>query len=352
MSFINKPKVAHPSLPTNELGLTRRQYEGSMSTLCAGCGHDSVTAAVVEACWGLSLRPEQLVKLSGIGCSSKTTAYFVSGSHGFNSVHGRMPSIASGANAANRSLTYVGVSGDGDSLSIGLGQLAHVIRRNVNMLYLIENNGVYGLTKGQFSASADIGTKAKRGEVNSSPPIDPVLLALTLGATFVARSFSGDKAQLVPLIQAGMRHNGFALIDVLSPCVTFNDHEGSTKSYTFTREHYSPVVEADFVPRAEEISVQYAAGESIPVSLHDGSRVILRKLDPAYDPSDRTAAYSYIENKLRQNEYVTGLIHIDQSDETELHNLNQTPKAPLNSIPFEKLSPGAAALDKLMARYR
>jgi 2-oxoglutarate ferredoxin oxidoreductase subunit beta len=352
MSYINKPKVAHPSLPTNSLGLTRRQYEGSMSTLCAGCGHDSVTAAIVEACWGLSLQPDQLVKLSGIGCSSKTTAYFVSGSHGFNSVHGRMPSIASGANAANRGLTYVGVSGDGDSLSIGIGQLVHAIRRNVNMLYLIENNGVYGLTKGQFSASADIGTKAKRGETNSSPPIDPVLLALTLGATFVARSFSGDKAQLVPLIQAGMRHNGFALIDVLSPCVTFNDHEGSTKSYGFTREHYHAAVEADFVPRAEEIAVDYPAGESIPVSLHDGSRVVLRKLDPTYDPTDRGAAYNYIENKLKQNEYVTGLIHIDEADNTEFHNLNRTSKLPLNSIPFEKLSPGSAALDKLMGRYR
>ena len=352
MSYINKPKVAHPSLPINSLGMTRRQYEGSMSTLCAGCGHDSVTASIIEACWGLALRPEQLVKLSGIGCSSKTTAYFVSGSHGFNSVHGRMPSIASGANAANRRLTYVGVSGDGDSLSIGIGQLVHAIRRNVNMLYLIENNGVYGLTKGQFSASADIGTKAKRGDVNSSPPIDPVLLALTLGATFVARSFSGDKAQLVPLIQAGMRHNGFALIDVLSPCVTFNDHEGSTKSYTFTREHYHAAVEADFVPRAEEIVVDYSAGESIPVNLHDGSRVILRKLDPSYDPTDRTAAYNYIETKLKHAEYVTGLIHIDESDSTEFHNLNRTPEAPLNSIPFEKLSPGRAALDKLMARYR
>src|ERR1700754_2081468 len=225
MSYINKPKVAHPSLPTNELGLTRRQYEGAMSTLCAGCGHDSVTAAIVEACWGLSLKPEQLVKLSGIGCSSKTTAYFVSGSHGFNSVHGRMPSIASGAYAANRALTYVGVSGDGDSLSIGVGQLTHAIRRNINMLYLIENNGVYGLTKGQFSASADIGTKAKKGEVNQSPPIDPVLLALSLGATFVARSFSGDKTQLTPILKAGLRHNGFALIDIISPCVSFNDHD-------------------------------------------------------------------------------------------------------------------------------
>jgi 2-oxoglutarate ferredoxin oxidoreductase subunit beta len=352
MSYINKPKVSHPSLPTNELGMTRRQYEGSMSTLCAGCGHDSVTAAIIEACWGLSLSPEQLVKLSGIGCSSKTTAYFVSGSHGFNSVHGRMPSIASGANAANRQLTYVGVSGDGDSLSIGIGQLTHAIRRNVNMLYLIENNGVYGLTKGQFSASADIGTKAKRGDVNSSPPIDPVLLALTLGATFVARSFSGDKAQLVPLIQAGMRHNGFALIDVLSPCVTFNDHEGSTKSYVFTREHYHAAVETDFVPRAQEIAVDYAPGEAIPVSMHDGSQVILRKLDPAYDPTDRTAAYNYIGNKLKQNEYVTGLIHIDETGDTEFHKLNRTAAAPLNSIPFEKLSPGRAELDKLMGRYR
>jgi 2-oxoglutarate/2-oxoacid ferredoxin oxidoreductase subunit beta len=228
----------------------------------------------------------------------------------------------------------------------------HAIRRNVNMLYLIENNGVYGLTKGQFSASADIGTKAKRGDVNASPPIDPVLLALSLGATFVARSFSGDKAQLVPLIQAGLQHNGFALIDVLSPCVTFNDHEGSTKSYTFTREHYHAAVEADFVPRAQEIAVDYAEGESIPVSLHDGSRVILRKLDPTYDPTDRTAAYNYIETKLKHGEYVTGLIHINETDSTEFHNLNRTTQAPLNSIPFEKLSPGRAALDKLMGRYR
>src|ERR1700691_358913 len=257
MSFINKPKVAHPSLPTNALGMTRRQYEGTMSTLCAGCGHDSVTAAIIEACWGLDLRPEQLVKLSGIGCSSKTTSYFVSGAHGFNSVHGRMPSIASGANAANRELTYVGVSGDGDSLSIGLGQLVHAIRRNVNMLYVIENNGVYGLTKGQFSASADIGTKAKKGEANAQSPIDPVMLALSIGATFVARSFSGDKAQLVPLLKAGLMHDGFALIDVISPCVTSNDHEGSTKSYLYTRKHQLPIVQADFVPPADEIAAEY-----------------------------------------------------------------------------------------------
>ncbi len=352
MTSIVKPRIAHPALPKNELGLTRRQYEGAMSTLCAGCGHDSVTAAIVEACWGLSLRPEQLAKLSGIGCSSKTTAYFVSGAHGFNSVHGRMPSIATGANAANRELCYVGVSGDGDSLSIGLGQLAHAIRRNVNMLYVIENNGVYGLTKGQFSASADVGTKSKRGEANTQPPVDPVLLALTLGATFVARSFSGDKRQLVPLLQAGMRHQGFALIDVLSPCVTFNDHEGSTKSYAFTREHYHAAVEADFIARAKEIAVDYAEGESTVVTMHDGSRVRLRKLDPGYDPSDRVAAYDYIERKFADGEYVTGLIHVADGSASELHAANKTTATPLNRVPYERLSPGAAALGKLMARYR
>jgi 2-oxoglutarate/2-oxoacid ferredoxin oxidoreductase subunit beta len=352
MTSITKPKVAHPALPKNALGLTRREYEGGMSTLCAGCGHDSITAAIVEACWGMSLRPEQLVKLSGIGCSSKTTAYFVSGAHGFNAVHGRMPSIASGANAANRELCYIGVSGDGDSLSIGLGQLAHAIRRNVNMLYLIENNGVYGLTKGQFSASADLGTKSKKGEANQQPPIDPVLLALALGATFVARSFSGDKRQLVPLIQAGLSHPGFAIVDVLSPCVTFNDHEGSTKSYAFTREHYRAAVEADFVPPAREIAVDYDPGSATVVPLHDGSRVRLRKLDPDYDPSDRAAAYAYIDEKLKQGEYVTGLIHVTDGSGSEMHAVNQTPATALNKIPYEKLSPGAGTLAALMDRYR
>src|SRR5579884_3611904 len=235
MTFIPKPKVVHPSLPRNELGLIRRDYEGSLSTLCAGCGHDSITAAIVEACWRQSLEPQNVVKLSGIGCSSKTTAYFVSGGHGFNSVHGRMPSIATGANAANRQLTYIGVSGDGDTLSIGLGQFCHAIRRNLNMLYLIENNGVYGLTKGQFSASADIGSKSKKGEPNRMAPIDPVSLGISLGATFIARSFSGDKDQLVPILKAAVSHRGFALVDVISPCVTFNDHAGSTKSYLYTR---------------------------------------------------------------------------------------------------------------------
>ena len=351
MTFIAKPKIAHPSLPKNGLGLTRRNYEGALSTLCAGCGHDSITAALVEACWELSIEPQNLVKLSGIGCSSKTTAYFVSGGHGFNSVHGRMPSIAMGANAANRSLKYVGVSGDGDTLSIGLGQFCHAIRRNLNMLYVIENNGVYGLTKGQFSASADVGTKAKKGETNFQPPIDPVLLAMTLGASFVARSFSGDKQQLVPLIQAGLNHNGFALIDVLSPCVTFNDHEGSTKSYAYTREHYEPAVHADFVPLEREITANYAPGEALPVVMHDGSRIVLRKLEEGYDPTNRGAAQLYIQERMKEGEYLTGLLFVEPSA-NEFHTLNGTPDEPLNSIPYEKLSPGAKGMEKILARYR
>jgi len=351
MTFIAKPKVAHPSLPKNDIGFTRRDYEGGMSTLCAGCGHDSITAAIIEAAWGLSLRPEQLAKLSGIGCSSKTTAYFVSGGHGFNSVHGRMPSIATGAISADRDLYYLGVSGDGDTLSIGFGQFAHAIRRNINMLYIIENNGVYGLTKGQFSASADIGTKAKKGEENVQPPIDPVLTALTLGCSFIARSFSGDKAQLVPLIQAGLKHKGFALIDVLSPCVTFNDHEGSTKSYQYVRDHYDSVVQADFVPPAQEITASYTAGEAMPITMHDGSRILLRKLAPNYDPGDRGKATTYLREKLAEGEYVTGLIHMDERS-PNFHDVNGTSTTPINQIPYEKLNPGGAAMAKIMARYR
>jgi len=351
MTFQAKPKVAHPSLPRNQLGLTRRNYEGAMSTLCAGCGHDSITAAIVEACWGLSIEPQNLVKLSGIGCSSKTTAYFVGGGHGFNSVHGRMPSIAMGANAANRRLHYLGVSGDGDTLSIGLGQFCHAIRRNLNMLYLVENNGVYGLTKGQFSASADIGTTAKKGEANLQPPIDPVLLAMTLGASFVARSFSGDKEQLVPLIQAGLQHNGFALIDIVSPCVTFNDHEGSTRSYAYTREHYEPAVHADFVPFQPEIKASYREGEALQVQLHDGGQIVLRKCRPGYDPTDRAAAAAGIQAHLKRGEYLTGLLYVEPSH-GEFHELNETPDEPLNSVPYEKLSPGSKGLDKILGRYR
>src|SRR5579864_4274679 len=254
MPSIAKPIVLHPSLLPNGLGLSLRDYEGTMSTLCAGCGHDSITAAIVRALWELSVPPHMIAKMSGIGCSSKTPTYFVSGAHGFNSAHGRMPAIATGANAANRELIYIGISGDGDSLSIGLGQLAHAIRRNLKMVYVIENNGVYGLTKGQFSASADVGSKAKRGEPNRMAPIDPVMLGLSIGATFIARGFSGDKAQLVPILKAAIMHRGFALVDVISPCVTFNDHEGSTKSYLYTRQHELKATHTDFVPVADEIT--------------------------------------------------------------------------------------------------
>src|ERR1700681_1817129 len=312
MTFMAKPKITHPEMPRNALGLTRRDYEGVNSTLCAGCGHDSITAAIVEACWMDALQPQNVVKLSGIGCSSKTTAYFVSGGHGFNSVHGRMPSIAMGANAANRRLHYIGVSGDGDTLSIGLGQFCHAIRRNVNMLYVIENNGVYGLTKGQFSASTDIGSTSKKGEANIQPPIDPVLLALTLGATFVARSFSGDKAQLIPILKAGLSHNGLALIDVISPCVTFNDHEGSTKSYKFTREHEVEISAADFVPLRREIKAPMTNEAISTVTMHDGSVVRFRKTHEGYDPTNREAAYAHVRACQKRDEVATGLLFIDE----------------------------------------
>src|SRR6187200_3547890 len=275
MSYIAKPKVHHPSLKANAIGLTRRDYEGTMTTLCAGCGHDSITAAIVQAFWEMSIPPHKVAKLSGIGCSSKTPAYFLREAHGFNGVHGRMPALVTGANAANRDIIYIGVSGEGDSLSIGLGHLCHAIRRNVNVLYVLENNGVYGLTKGQFSASADPGSLSKRGEANSMDAIDGCLLALSLGATFVARSFSGDKAQLVPILKAGLLHKGFAFIDVISRCVTFNDHEGSTKSYAYTREKNVEVVQTDFVPPARAITTDYEPGTVSTVMMHDGSSVRL-----------------------------------------------------------------------------
>jgi 2-oxoglutarate ferredoxin oxidoreductase subunit beta len=262
-----------------------------------------------------------------------------------------MPSIATGANAANRALHYIGVSGDGDTLSIGLGQFCHAIRRNLNITYIIENNGVYGLTKGQFSASADIGSTAKKGEVNCQPPIDPVLLALTLGAGFVARSFSGDKEQLVPLIQAAMHHRGFALIDVLSPCVTFNDHEGSTRSYAYGREHYEEAVHADFVAPAEPITAHYAEGEALPVTMHDGSRIVLRKVDEDYHPTDRGTALARIQERLQQGEYLTGLLHLSETQK-EFHELNATPDMPLNQLPYALLNPGPQALEKVLARFR
>jgi 2-oxoglutarate/2-oxoacid ferredoxin oxidoreductase subunit beta len=351
MTWIAKPKVRHPSLPKNRLGLTSRDYEGVMSTLCAGCGHDSITAAVVQAVFELSIPPHRVAKLSGIGCSSKTTAYFVGQSHGFNAVHGRMPAIATGANAGNRDLIYIGVSGDGDSLSIGLGQLCHGIRRNVDMLYLIENNGVYGLTKGQFSASADVGTKSKRGEENRQPPIDPVSLALTLGATFVARSFSGDKAQLVPILKAGLQHRGFALVDVISPCVAFNDHEGSTKSYKATRERIVPLVLADFIPPAEEITTSYEPGSVQAVEMHDGSTINFRKVSEDYDPTNRDAVQRYLREREHAGEVATGLLYVDPAS-VDMHAGLGTVEQPLIDLPFEQLCPGSAALDKIQEEFR
>lgn len=351
MSYIAKPKVSFHGIRQNELGLTLRDYEGSMSTLCAGCGHDSITAALVQGFFELNIPPHRAVKLSGIGCSSKTTAYFLSGSHGINAVHGRMPAVASGANAANRDLYCIGVSGDGDSLSIGLGQFAHAIRRNLNMIYLVENNGVYGLTKGQFSASADMGSKAKKGEVNLQPPIDPVLLALSLGASFVARSFSGDKQQLVPLIKAGLTHKGFALLDVISPCVTFNDHEGSTKSYAYTREHAHETIHTDFVPRAREIKVEYEEGTVVSVQLHDGSQILLRKADPDYNPRDRVDAISYVQRHQEQGELVTGLLYLDNRAQ-DMHALCNTTDKALTELTYHQLCPGSKALDDVFETYR
>ena len=354
MTSIQKPPVRHPSLQQNALGLTKRDYEGAMSTLCAGCGHDSVTAALVQAFWELDVPPHRAAKLSGIGCSSKTTAYFMRQSHGFNAVHGRMPAIATGANAANQDLVYIGISGDGDSLSIGLGQFCHAIRRNVNLLYVLENNGVYGLTKGQFSASADIGSKSKGGEANVQPPIDPVLLALTLGATFVARSFSGDKAQLVPILKAGLRHKGFGLIDIISPCVTFNDHEASTKSYRFTRQHQTEMTAVDFVPLRREITADSESnghGETVSVTMHDGTVLRLRKVTEDYDPTNRDAAYAHIRALQAKKEVATGVLYVD-SNATDMHVVNKTVNRPLVEIPYEELCPGNAALSELMEEFR
>ncbi len=351
MSYIKKPVAKHPSLQPNKIGLTIRDYEGSMSTLCAGCGHDSITAAIVRAFYELDTAPHMVAKVSGIGCSSKTPTYFLSGAHGFNSAHGRMPAIVTGANAANKALTYIGVSGDGDSLSIGIGQMAHAIRRNVDMLYIVENNGVYGLTKGQFSASADLGSTAKKGDANTQPPIDPVMLALSIGATFVARSFSGDKAQLVPILKAALRHKGFALVDVISPCVTFNDHEGSTKSYLHTRKNRLPIVETDFVPAASEITADLAPGAATSVTMHDGSVVRFRKVAADYDPTDRAGAWSFLQERQASGEIPVGLLFLD-SRGVEMHEGAKTVDTPLSQLPYAELCPGNKALQDLQQGYR
>ena len=351
MTSISKPKILYSGLKRNARGLTIRDYEGGMSTLCAGCGHDSISAALVQAFFELDIAPGRVAKLSGIGCSSKTPAYFLGSSHGINGVHGRMPALATGANAVNRGLHYVGVSGDGDSLSIGLGHFVHAIRRNLDMLYILENNGVYGLTKGQFSASAERGAKAKKGEINEQKSIDPVLTALSMGGSFVARGFSGDKDQLVPLIKAGVRYRGFAMLDVLSPCVTFNDHEDSTKSYAHTRQFDIPAVFADFVAPSESITASYEPGEVIPVRLHDGSRILLRKTSEDYDPTDRVAAFAYLSEHQQKGEIPTGLLYIDE-EQRDMHAILGTVETPLVDLPYSALSPGAAVLKTLQKRFR
>ncbi len=351
MTYLAKPKLHHPSLTTNKVGYTRRDYEGRISTLCAGCGHDSISAAIIQACWELDIEPHRVAKLSGIGCSSKTPDYFLGASHGFNTVHGRMPSVLTGANLANRDLLYLGVSGDGDSASIGLGQFANAMRRGVRMAYIVENNGVYGLTKGQFSATADRGSKSKKGVINSDNPVDLVGLALQLGATYVARSFSGDKAQLVPLIKGALDHGGAAFIDVISPCVTFNNHGGSTKSYDYVRQHNEAVSRIDFMTSREEITAQYAPGEVIDVQQHDGSTLRLRKLHQDYDPTDRYAALSYMNAHQVRGEVVTGLLYLDPIA-TDLHMSLNTSDTPLNSMGVKQLCPGSRVLEKINASLR
>jgi 2-oxoglutarate ferredoxin oxidoreductase subunit beta len=345
------PTFRHPELPVNDLGYTRADYEGAISTLCAGCGHDSISGAIVRACHELSLEPHKIAKLSGIGCSSKTPTYFLGKSHGFNSVHGRMPSVVSGAAMANRDLLYLGVSGDGDTASIGMGQFAHAIRRNLNMVYIVMNNGCYGLTKGQDSATADEGSASKKGDANPFAAIDLPGLALQLGASFVARSFSGDKGQLVPLIKAAISHRGFALIDVISPCVTFNNNTDSTKSYDFVREHAEATGTVDFIPMREEITASYAAGHAHEVTLHDGSVLHLEKLAEDLDPFDRVSALVALERYRARDQILTGLIYMNK-DSRDLHEVLETSRRPLNSLREEDLCPGNKVLVNINASLR
>ena len=351
MTYLAKPKLHHPSLTCNSLGFTRRDYEGTVSTLCAGCGHDSISAAIIQACWEMDIAPHRVAKLSGIGCSSKTPTYFLGQSHGFNTVHGRMPSVLTGANLANRELIYLGVSGDGDSASIGIGQFVHAIRRAVNMTYIVENNGVYGLTKGQFSATADQGSVSKKGVANNDSPLDLVAMALQLGATYVARSFSGDKQQLVPLIKGALAHRGAAFLDVVSPCVAFNNHPGSTKSYEYVREHNEAMNRMDVILPRSEIAVQYGDGELLEVAQHDGSLLRLRKLDANYDPRDRIHAMNLLQQRQALGEVVTGLLYVDPNAD-DLHGHINTIATPLNSLGVAELSPGGAVLEKINAALR
>lgn len=350
MTYV-RPKFRHPELKKNSLGYTIDYYEGALSTLCAGCGHDSISAGIVQACFELNIEPHKVAKLSGIGCSSKTPAYFLSNSHGFNSVHGRMPSVATGANLANRDLMYFGVSGDGDTASIGMGQFVHAIRRNLNMVYVVMNNGCYGLTKGQDSATADNGSKNKSGQINPYESIDLAGLAIELGASFVAQSFSGDKAQLVPLLKAAMQHKGFALVNVISPCVTFNNNAGSTKSYDYVREHVEATSTFDFIPERKEITTQYNEGSEQLVEMHDGSYLNLHKLAKDWDPLNRLSAMNALMNAKLKGHILTGLLYMDSSH-PDLHSLLDTADKPLNQMTKKELCPGSEVLKKINMEYR
>lgn len=350
MSFI-KSTFRHPRLPVNDLGLTYRDYEGALSTLCAGCGHDSITAAIIQACHELSIQPSQVAKLSGIGCSSKAPNYFLNKAHGFNSVHGRMPSVATGANLANQELLYLAMSGDGDSASIGFGQFAHVVRRQLNMVYMVANNGVYGLTKGQLAATADKGVKNKAGELSLFTDIDLCTMALQLGASFVARSFSGDKQQLVPLIKAAISHKGFAFIDIISPCVTFNNHASSTRSYDYVHDHITTAAVADFIPIKTEITSGYHSGESEDVCLHDGSIMRIQKINEDYDCTNASQAIMDIERNKKAGKILTGLFYLE-STASDFHEVNNTNDTPLNKLDQDALCPGNRVLAGINDSFR
>jgi 2-oxoglutarate/2-oxoacid ferredoxin oxidoreductase subunit beta len=334
----------------NRIGLARDAYKGLATTLCAGCGHNSITNHLVKALYEQGIEPHLLAKMSGIGCSSKTPAYLVEQAHGFNGVHGRMPALTTGAGLANRKLVMLGISGDGDSMSIGLGQFMHLVRRNVDCTYVIEDNGTYGLTKGQFSATADVGSKQKRGAVNTYQPIDPCAVALSLGCSFVARSFSGDGKQLVPLIKAALSHRGTALLDVISPCVTFNDHDGSTKSYSWVKEHDEPIQDVSFIPFFEEIHVDYEPGTTQEVTLHDGSHVLLKKLGEDHDPTDRLAANRLLEESRERGQLLTGLLYLDEEAE-DFASREHLPERPLRELGEEELRIDPEDFARLMAEF-
>ena len=350
MSF-ERPDFRHPKLAKNSAGFSRKDYEGAISTLCAGCGHDSTTSALIQACFELSIEPHRVAKMSGIGCSSKTPAYFLSRSHGFNSVHGRMPSVATGANMANRDLLYIGISGDGDTASIGMGQFAHALRRNLNLNYICMNNGCYGLTKGQDSATADKGSAGKKGKPNPYNSIDLCELAIELGASYVARGFSGDKAQLVPLIKGAIAHNGLAFIDVISPCVTFNNTASSTKSYEYVRDHIEATNTFDFVPLQQEILAHYPEGTGQEVVMHDGSIIHLHKSDSSQDVTDRLTCVNNLEREKARGRLLTGLLYVNQ-DITDTHDIINSSLRPLNSLTEKDLCPGNDALQKINESLR